>query len=172
VSFNQVLGFRVVSLDPEQPRARFEMRPELVGHYSYGQLHGGVTAAVLDAMAGYALTLALAEKHCDEPASVAVGRFSRIGTIDLRIDYLRRGIGKWFEAGARVTRLGGRIGSVQMTLHSDTGALVATGSGRIRDRLTAPTTDPTGRPRLCTGPRIAQNRCICTLPTTPAAPAC
>jgi len=128
VSFNQVLGFRVVSLDPEQPRARFEMRPELVGHYSYGQLHGGVTAAVLDAMAGYALTLALAEKHCDEPASVAVGRFSRIGTIDLRIDYLRRGIGKWFEAGARVTRLGGRIGSVQMTLHSDTGALVATGS--------------------------------------------
>lgn len=129
IAFNRVLGFRVESFDPSSPRARIEMRPELVGHYAYGQLHGGATAAVLDAMGGFALTLAIAEKFNDEPAEQVMHRFGRMGTIDLRIDYLQRGQGRWFEAGATVTRLGGRIGSVQMTLHSDTGTLIATGAG-------------------------------------------
>jgi uncharacterized protein (TIGR00369 family) len=51
-----------------------------------------------------------------------------MGTIDLRIDYLRPGVGEWFEATAEVTRLGGRIGSTQMRLCNDAGALIATGS--------------------------------------------
>lgn len=129
IAFNRVLGFQVVSCDPLRPRVRIDMRPELVGHYAYGQLHGGATAAVLDAMGGFALTLAIAEKFNDEPADQVMHRFGRMGTIDLRIDYLQRGLGKWFEAGATVTRLGGRIGSVQMTLHADTGTLIATGAG-------------------------------------------
>jgi acyl-coenzyme A thioesterase PaaI-like protein len=51
-----------------------------------------------------------------------------VGTIDLRVDFLRQGLGRWFEASARVTRLGGRIGSVQTELHSDDGTLIATGA--------------------------------------------
>jgi uncharacterized protein (TIGR00369 family) len=128
VAFNRVLGFSILSLDAAHPRARFAMKPELVGHYATGQLHGGVTAAVLDAMSGFALTLAIAEKFNDESATQTAARFGRLGTIDLRIDYLHRGVGKWFEAGARVTRLGGRLGSVQTTLHADDGTLVATGT--------------------------------------------
>ena len=54
-------------------------------------------------------------------------RFGRIGTIDLRTDYLSQGIGKKFTATGRVTRLGGRIASVQMTLENETGQLIATG---------------------------------------------
>jgi len=128
ISFNELLGFRILSFEPARPRVRIEMRPALVGHFSFGRLHGGVIASVLDATAGLALMLAISEKHADESAAEVIHRFSRMGTIDLRIDYLRQGIGAWFEGGARVTRLGGRIGSVQMDLHAEGGALVATGA--------------------------------------------
>ncbi|MDQ5898781.1 MAG: hypothetical protein QG612_2867, partial [Pseudomonadota bacterium] len=33
LSFNQLLGLKVDALDPAAPRLRFDMRPELVGHY-------------------------------------------------------------------------------------------------------------------------------------------
>ena len=126
ISFNKVLGFRIESFDPVEPRVRFDMRPELVGHYLYGRLHGGVISAVLDATAGFALMCALADKHRDEPAEQIIHRFLRLGTIDLRVDYLRQGIGERFHASARITRLGGRIGSAQMTLVNEAGALIAT----------------------------------------------
>jgi uncharacterized protein (TIGR00369 family) len=129
ISFNEVLGFNVVSFEPQETLVRFAMRPELVGHYVYGRLHGGVISAVLDATAGFALMLALAEKHCDEGADQVMARFSRMGTVDLRIDYLRPGLGKHFNASATVIRLGGRIASTQMRLESDDGKLVATGAG-------------------------------------------
>lgn len=128
IPFNRVIGLEVVSGSPTEPRIRFRMRPGLVGSASHGQLHGGVTAAVLDATAGFALMTAIGERHADESCAQLLQRFARMGTIDLRIDYLHRGIGTWFEAGATVTRLGGRIGSVQMTLHADDGTLIATGA--------------------------------------------
>jgi uncharacterized protein (TIGR00369 family) len=104
------------------------MRPELVGHYQHGRLHGGVISATLDAMAGLAIMVALGEKHPEESAEQVMHRFSRLGTIDLRIDYLRQGIGSHFTASAEVLRLGGRVGSVQMRLINDEHVLVATGA--------------------------------------------
>jgi uncharacterized protein (TIGR00369 family) len=128
IAFNELIGLRVVSSDPKDVRMRFDMRPALVGHHQYGRLHGGAIASALDATAGFALMVAIGEKFADESTEQVMQRFGRIGTIDLRIDFLRPGIGRGFEAGARVTRLGGRLGSVQMTLHSDEGMLVATGA--------------------------------------------
>ncbi|ODS96565.1 MAG: thioesterase [Lautropia sp. SCN 69-89] len=128
IAFNRILGFTIESFDPVEPRVRFDMRPELVGHFLFGRLHGGVTSAVLDATAGFALMCAIADKHRDEPAEQVMHRFARMGTIDLRIDFLRQGIGEHFHAAARITRLGGRIGSTQMTLENDAGLLIATGS--------------------------------------------
>jgi uncharacterized protein (TIGR00369 family) len=129
ISFNEVLGFKVLSFEPQQTLVRIAMRPELVGHYVYGRLHGGVISAVLDATAGFALMLALAEKYSDEDADQVMLRFGKMGTVDLRIDYLRPGLGKHFNASATVIRLGGRIASTQMRLESDDGKLVATGAG-------------------------------------------
>ena len=128
ISFNKVLGFRIESFDPVEPRVRFDMRPELVGHFIYGRLHGGVTSAVLDAAAGFALMCAIADKHRDENAEQVMHRFARMGTIDLRIDFLRQGIGERFHAASKITRLGGRIGSTQMSLTNEAGVLIATGA--------------------------------------------
>ncbi len=55
-------------------------------------------------------------------------RFGRLGTIDLRVDYLRPGIGRHFTASAEVVRLGGRVGSVLMRLVNDEDLLIATGA--------------------------------------------
>ena len=126
ISFNQVLGLKVQSLQPGDVRMRLDMRPELVGHYSYGRLHGGVISASLDALGGMALMVALGEKYCDENAEQVMHRFGRMGTIDLRVDFLRQGIGKHFIGHAEVTRLGGRIGSTQMRLENEQGTLIAT----------------------------------------------
>ncbi len=130
IAFNQLLGLKLHEmLGPQGTICRFEMRPDLVGHYVYGRLHGGVTSAVLDATAGIALMVAIGEKFSHETADQVMHRFSRMGTIDMRIDYLRPGLGQHFEAQALVTRLGGRIGSTQMRLVNDQGTLIATGAG-------------------------------------------
>lgn len=126
IRFNQVLGLKVLSLTPGDVRARLDMRPELVGHYLYGRLHGGVISASLDALGGMALMVALGEKYHDESAEQVMHRFGRMGTIDLRVDFLRQGIGSHFVGHAEVTRLGGRIGSTQMRLLDDQATLIAT----------------------------------------------
>ncbi|HQC98890.1 MAG TPA: thioesterase family protein [Aquabacterium sp.] len=125
ITFNQVLGLRVVTLLP-QLTLRFDMRPDLVGHAHYGRLHGGVISAALDGLGGGAIMVGLGERHPHETAAQVMHRFLRIGTIDLRVDFLRPGLGSHFIASAEVTRLGGRVGSTQMRLHNDAGELIAT----------------------------------------------
>jgi uncharacterized protein (TIGR00369 family) len=98
----------------------------LIGHYAYGRLHGGVISAVLDAMGGLAVMVAIAEHHPHDSAQQVMHRFARLGTIDLRVDFLRQGLGQHFVATAEVTRLGGRVGSTQMRLVNEAGTLIAT----------------------------------------------
>lgn len=128
ISFNRTLGLKVLGLGPGGPQLRFAMRSELVGHFLYGRLHGGVISATLDATAGLAIMVALGEKHASESADEVMQRFARLGTIDQRIDYLRPGIGRHFTASAEVLRLGGRIGTAQMRLLDDADRLIATGA--------------------------------------------
>ena len=126
IRFNETLGLKVVSPGPAAPTLRFEMRESLIGHYGSGRLHGGVISATLDAMGGFAIMVALAEKHADELLEQVAHRFGRVGTIDLRVDYLRQGLGKHFIASAEVTRMGGRVAATQMRLANDEGTLIAT----------------------------------------------
>jgi uncharacterized protein (TIGR00369 family) len=125
IPFNRVLGPKIDSLDPKMPRLRFDMRPELVGNPVRQILHGGVISATLDVVGGLAIALAsLAKKAEETPAR----HFPNIGTIDLRIDYLRPGRGIFFVATGRVVRLGGRVAVAHMELVNDTEDQIATGS--------------------------------------------
>ncbi len=128
ITFNQTLGLAVTSARSPNPTLQFAMRPALVGHFLHARLHGGVISATLDAMGGLALMVAMGEKHAEEDATQVLHRFIKMGTIDLRIDYLRPGIGSTFTASAEVTRLGGRIGATQMRLVNDQGSVIATGA--------------------------------------------
>ena len=133
IPFNRVLGLKIDSLDPTAPRLRFEMRPELVGNPVRQILHGGVISATLDVVGGLAIALAsltrTAEKTSERKSEDTPARhFPNIGTIDLRIDYLRPGRGKFFVATGRVVRLGGRVAVAHTDLVNDSGEQIATGS--------------------------------------------
>jgi uncharacterized protein (TIGR00369 family) len=128
IVFNQVLGLKITSLKPTEVIARIDMRNELVGHYAYNRIHGGVISASLDGLGGLAVMAAIGARHMDEPPSQRLQRFAKLGTIDLRVDYLRPGIGEWFELRAQVMRLGSRVASTRMEFLGADGKLLSTGS--------------------------------------------
>ena len=129
IVFNQVLGLKITSLKPTQVRARIDMKPDLIGHFSYNRLHGGVISAGLDAMGGLAVMAAIGARHMEETPLQRLHRFGKLGTIDLRIDYLRPGIGEYFELRAEVMRLGSRVASTRMEFLGADGKLLSTGAG-------------------------------------------
>ena len=128
VAFQRLMGVRIVSFDPDRPRMRFDMKPELIGHPVRKVLHGGVIASALDSIAGFAVLLAMMKKHQDEPQEAQLARFLKIGTIDLRIDFIRPGKGVHFIASANVMRAGGKIANVRMELENDAGEAIAAGA--------------------------------------------
>lgn len=128
IVFNQVLGLKITSIKSSQVRARLNMKPNLVGHYAYNRIHGGVISASLDALGGAAVMAAIGARHMDESPTQRLQRFAKLGTIDLRVDYLRPGIGEWFELRAEVMRLGSRVASTRMEFLGADGKLLSTGS--------------------------------------------
>ncbi len=128
IVFNKTLGLKITSILPERVTARIDMRHELVGHYTYNRIHGGVISAGLDAMGGLAVMAAIGARHMDESPKERLHRFSKLGTIDLRIDYLRPGISEHFELRAEVMRLGSRVASTRMEFLGADGKLLSTGA--------------------------------------------
>ncbi len=124
VPFNKLLGLKVESVDPAAAKFRFDMRPDLIGNARRQILHGGVIASVLDVVAGFAIHLAVITQRAEGGHE---SHFPTIGTIDLRVDYLRPGRGNHFIATGRVVRLGNRVAVAHMELVNDGGELIATG---------------------------------------------
>lgn len=129
VVFNQVLGLKVTEIAPQRVAGQIAARPELIGHFSHNRLHGGVISAGLDAMGGLAVMAAIGARHMDESPEQRLHRFGKLGTIDLRIDYLRPGVGSLFELRAEVLRLGSRVASTRMEFFGADGKLLSAGSG-------------------------------------------
>jgi uncharacterized protein (TIGR00369 family) len=128
IVFNRVLGLHIENLASDRARGRIAMREELIGHYAHHRLHGGVISATLDAMGGLAVMAAIGARHMDEPIDARLARFGKLGTIDLRIDYLRPATGPHFSATAQVLRLGSRVASTRMEFHDAQERLLATGA--------------------------------------------
>ena len=128
IVFNQVIGLKIVSMAPDEVVGAIEMRHELIGHYSHQRLHGGVISAGLDAMGGLAVMAAIGARHMDEPPAQRLHRFGKLGTIDLRIDYLRPAIGPRFLLRAEVLRLGSRVATARMEFADAQGKLLSSGS--------------------------------------------
>jgi len=125
IVFNRVLGLKITSLKPDLVTGRIDMKPDLVGHFAYNRIHGGVISAGLDAMGGLAVMAAIGARHMDEPPLQRLQRFAKLGTIDLRVDYLRPGVSEYFELSAEVLRLGSRVASTRMELYGADGKLMS-----------------------------------------------
>ena len=128
IAFNQLLGLTITRLEPAHVAGRIDMRPELVGHFAHNRVHGGVISAGLDNMGALAVMAAIGARHMDEAPLQRLHRFAKLGTIDLRIDYLRPGIGSHFELRAEVLRLGSRVATTRMEFLGPQGELMSAGS--------------------------------------------
>ena len=128
IPFNALLGLKIEDIGGERVHGRIDKRPELGGHFVHNRNHGGVISACLDAMGGLAVMAAIGARHLDEPPFQRLHRFGKLGTIDLRIDYLRPGIGESFRMEAEVLRLGSRVASTRMSFIDADGKLLSTGS--------------------------------------------
>ena len=129
IVFNRTLGLKITSVTPQGVTGSIAMRPALVGHPTYNRIHGGVISAGLDAVGALAVMAAIGARHMSETPEQRLHRFGKLGTIDLRIDYLRPGIGEWFELRAEVMRLGSRVASTRMEFLGADGKLLSTGAG-------------------------------------------
>lgn len=128
IPFNRVLGLEVVSLHHDRPEFRFAMRPELVGNFTRGNLHGGVISAVLDVTGGLVAFLGVQQKMKDRPLAERIERFGRMGTIDMRVDYLRPGLGASFLSRGFPLRTGNKVAVTRMELLDEKNELVAVGT--------------------------------------------
>jgi uncharacterized protein (TIGR00369 family) len=126
--FNRILGIEVLSLHHDRPELAFAMRPELVGNYVRQILHGGVISAVLDVTGGLVAFLGVQQKLRGKPVEEVLARLARIGTIDLRVDYLRPGDGMRFVTRGYPLRTGNRVAVTRMEMFNDRDELIAAGS--------------------------------------------
>jgi len=129
IVFNKVLGIKVESLDFAHVRVRIDMQEHLVGNFMHRILHGGVTSAVLDLVGGIAAWTGTIEKMKDHSNEEKLKRFTKVGTIDMRVDYLRPGRGEYFIGTGYVLRVGNKIAVTRMDLHNEQDVLIATGTG-------------------------------------------
>jgi uncharacterized protein (TIGR00369 family) len=129
IPFNRVLGLTVESLHLDHPSVRLPMREDLIGNFIRGSLHGGVISSTLDFMGGLVAFLSVLKTMQGQSVKAMAERFAKIGTIDLRIDYLRPGVGKHFIATGFVLRTGKKVAVTRMELHNDERQLIAVGTG-------------------------------------------
>ena len=133
IAFNRTIGLTVVSIAPDRARGRIARREDLIGNDLHQRLHGGVVSAGLDAIAGLACMAAIGARHPGETVEQRLHRFLRLGTIDLRIDYLRPALAASYVLEGEVLRLGSRVASLRMAFFAEGAGgepaeLLATGS--------------------------------------------
>ena len=130
IPFNRILGLRECRInDDGVVRIRVDRRDDLIGNFARGYLHGGVISSTLDVVGGIAAMMGVVGRDLPEAQDEAARVFSKIGTIDMRVDYLRPGVGDRFDASAVVLRTGSRVAVTRMEFHYDDGTLIAAGTG-------------------------------------------
>jgi uncharacterized protein (TIGR00369 family) len=129
IPFNKVLGIKLESIEFCAVRVRLDMQEHLIGNFMQGILHGGVTSAVLDLVGGITAWTGIMQKMPGHSNEEKRNSFAKIGTIDMRIDYLRPGRGESFFATGSLLRVGNKIAVTRMELHNEQNILIAVGTG-------------------------------------------
>ena len=124
--FNQALGLELMRLDADYAEISFNNKSMLVGNQAQQILHGGVIASVLDVAAGMVCVSNALTRHESISEADLRQRLSRMGTIDMRVDYLRPGRGERFTATSSLLRAGNKVAVARVELHNQQGDYIAT----------------------------------------------
>ncbi|WP_084631273.1 thioesterase family protein [Ferrimonas senticii] len=127
--FHQLLQLQIRRFDINAVEVVVEMRPELIGNPMHQILHGGVTATLLDIAGGMVAFAGVIERHPEADWPTIQKRLANLGTIDMRVDYLRPGRGNQFIASGQVLRTGNKVAVVRTELHNEDGQQIASGTG-------------------------------------------
>ncbi|WP_372371293.1 thioesterase family protein [Candidatus Uabimicrobium sp. HlEnr_7] len=129
IAFNKVIGIKLDCLDEQSVCLKLSMNDLLVGNPVRRSLHGGVISTVLDVTGGITAFVGILKtldpctwEHKIEEI------FYQFGTIDLRVDYLRPGLGQSFFATGSLLRLGNKVAVTQMKLRNQKEDLIAIGT--------------------------------------------
>jgi uncharacterized protein (TIGR00369 family) len=127
--FNRLLGLRIDYVGTGEARVSLLAKPELIGNFHQGILHGGVISSVLDATGGLAVFTSALMRTRGLSLDEIAHRMARMGTIDLRVDYLRPGKSQEFRCTGTVIRMGKKVAVPRMELVDQEGTLIAVGTG-------------------------------------------
>lgn len=130
--FNQLLGLTFVTQGEgkeTQIALHLPWQASLTGNPMQKILHGGVTATMLDTIGGLvAIVETIKQTGLNDLADLQ-SRLPTMGTVDMRVDYLRPGRGEAFIATAAIIRKGSRLVVCRMELHNEKGDHIAFGTG-------------------------------------------
>ena len=127
--FNRLLGIRIDALTPTKVTVSIDMRKELVGTYMRQILYGGVISSVLDLTGGLIASVELLKHLGNIEFDEIEKRLTKVGTIDMRVDYLRTGAGIFFMASGSVLRKGNKVAVIRTEICNDQNVLIAAGTG-------------------------------------------
>lgn len=123
--FNQLIGLELIRFLPDYAEIQFQYQEKLIGNTAQRILHGGMIASVLDVTAGLvcvgnALTrlAPITQEHLQQ-------KLAKMGTIDLRVDYLRPGRGERFIASGHILRGGNKVSVARVELHNESKVHIA-----------------------------------------------
>ncbi|MCW8832077.1 MAG: thioesterase family protein [Colwellia sp.] len=127
--FNQLLGLEITRFNAKKSEVRFVWQDKLIGNPMQKILHGGVTASALDLAGGTVAAANIIEQLADVTPETVKQGLSKVGTIDLRTDFLRPGRGEQFIVTAHIIRSGSKVAVARMEMHNELGEHIAFGTG-------------------------------------------
>lgn len=127
-SFNDFLSYTDESQDFDSIRLVFDARDEYLGNITYRILHGGIIAAMLDTAGGRMVWLTVFKQLTGQPLERKFKQMRKVGSINLRIDYLQPGHGKRFIATASILKFGKSFAVTRMELRNEKQKLIAVGT--------------------------------------------
>ncbi len=127
--FNKFLGIKMDELSLEKAVVSLQMKEELVGNSEMKILHGGVIASVLDFTGGVVAHMSVIKQMTGASLAEIGQRLVQVGTIDMRVDYIRPGRGGVFKATGEVLRLGSKVAVTRSELRNDEDIIIAAATG-------------------------------------------
>lgn len=131
IPFNKVLGLKPTKLSQDYCEFKMNMKDDLIGNFLQGILHGGAISTALDVTGGAMAMVAAWQRLKDQkvPSEERPKTLSKLGTIDMRVDFLHPGKGKEFTIGATLLRIGNKVAVTRMEFKNEEDTLIAVGTG-------------------------------------------
>jgi uncharacterized protein (TIGR00369 family) len=126
--FNQIIGIKIDSLTMDEVKIRIDMKQELVGNSQHNILHGGVISTIVDQAGGMIAQLNSIKILGNCKVSELSRRLSRFSTLDMHINFLNPGAGKYFITTSSIVKAGNKVIVVKIEVKNNDDNLIAIGT--------------------------------------------